>query len=629
MRLKQNSKIILIILFCIFPIVVSAKVKVKLYTDPHPPAIAPNDILTLTVEVEYESENDIGKPRLPPLSPFHLVDSQMGTHVQIINGVITKKKQYKYVLRSVNEGTFKIDPITVVVDGQVYKTSSLKIEVSNRIKPRATPSPLPFGGGGGLRRLLPHFFSDKKDLFPFPQNNNIQPEDIKFKLDLEKKKVYVGEMILAEWFFYLPDKNIFNISTEILKNVDLNGFWVESVVPIGDAKDIPPKLETIDGKQYIKKLLMASALFPIRAGTLNVGSLEVKGQLISGALSLIGKPIIIQKKSNKESIEVLPLPEEGKGKFFTEAVGDFTVSASINKKVLLVQEPLIYKLSFKGEGHPRLIRLPNMNFGNSFEKYDTTESQKFTVSDSSKDFEIILIPKSTGSLKIPSFELSTFDAALGIYKTHILPSFTVNVTGVMVPKSQADKGELYFNQSNKKESEKKQEKKHKLKKEEKLIPLAEDERSSFLIRNRRNFWFAIFGLLSLFFILALKRKVFIKKNKNLFKQQIKKDLIKINKAIKNEQWKEAGIEMNQLMYSFFSELSSEDKVVKSWDILFQHIHPSIRIKYEESIRNLVSRVEKLSFASSAEAGGLRNKKNVEKLKKDLIALIQKISNEYF
>lgn len=622
MRLKPIN-IIFFVLICIFSLAAPAAVKVRAYAEPT--AVAPEDILTLNVEVEYDSERNIEIPRLPRINHFLLIDSHQGHHVQIINGVVSKKKQYRYILRSVQEGKFQIDSISVIVDGKTYKTQPVNIEVSDKIA--SAPAPFSQGqGGSSLRKFFPHFFPDVKDVFPSPKQR-IQKKDVKFRLDLEKKEVYVGEMILAEWFFYLPDDNTFNVDTEVLKNVDLDGFWVESVVQLGSAGAVPPQFGNIGNKKYIKKLLMASALFPVRAGVLNVGPMRVKSRFISGAIPFFGRPTAFEKESNKESIKVLPLPEEGKGKFFTEAVGDFTVSANINKTVISVQEPLIYKISFKGEGHPRLIRLPNLNFGDSFEKYDTTESQKFTVSDSFKDFEIILIPKTNGILTTPSFELSTFDAELGIYKTHILPSFKVNVAGVMVPDRQKGKSERYFDPDTK--ASDKVQKQDKTVKEDILIPLIEDQEEHFLIKNRKNFWFVIFSSLFLFFILVLKRNFFIRKNKNPLKVQIKKDLIKVDKAIKNEQWKEAGIEMNQLMHSFFSELSEKDKVVKNWDTLLQHIHPSIRIKYEEQIRNLVSRVERLSFASSSEAEGFRNKRNVEQLKKDLVVLIQKISNEYF
>ena len=410
---KLIKIIFLAFIFC-FSLSVSAKVKVRAYAQPS--AVALNDVLTLTVEVEYSTAKEMHIPRLPKISPFELIDSHQGSNISIIGWNVIKKKQYNYGLRSRIEGDFQIGPISVVVDGKVYKTDSVSIKVSKNIAPK---QPTPFG------QVLPHLFRHDQDMSPLKkQQQDAKRRDIKFRLDIEKKEAYVGEMILAEWFFYFPGRDLFQVNAEVLKTAKLDGFWVESVVPLGQGGSVPPQLGKIDGKNYLKALLMASALFPLHAGTLTVGSVRVKSRFLGGFLSsILGGSSVLEKNSNQELIKVLPLPKEGRGKMFTEAVGDFTVSASVDKKVISVQEPLVYKVRFEGAGHPRLIRLPDMDFGPSFEKYAVTESQKFTVSDSFKEFEVILIPKKSGKFTLPSFELSTFDAELGILQDSYFTCF--------------------------------------------------------------------------------------------------------------------------------------------------------------------------------------------------------------
>ena len=195
------------------------------------------------------------------------------------------------------------------------------------------------------------------------------------------------------------------------------------------------------------------------------------------------------------------------------------------------------------------------------------------------------------------------------------------------PGGKEEDSERYFSPEAKTASPAKKEKE--MKEEDIIVPLTEDRKEHFLTKNRKALWFVIFSLLLSVFCLVLKKNFFTVRDKNPLKTRIKKDLIKVNQAIKERQWKTAGIEMSHIMYSFFSELSEKKKVVKNWDVLFEHIHPSIRVKYEDKIRNLVSRLERLSFASSDEARKFRNKKNVERLKRDLIFLIEKIFNEYF
>ena len=618
-------KLIFLFFTFLFPVSLLAKVRVESLIRPQ--AVSPKGRLTLIVEIEYDSEKNIAAPRLPNLEAFHLFGQHQSHQMQITNGTISRKKQYHYLLQPMKEGKFIIGSIDVIVDGKAYKTSPVEVEVSSKIKPRPRSSPSPFGRGMGLGKLFPHsFFNDEEDLHSFSRET-IQEKDISLKLETDKSTMYLGEMVLAEWFFYSLGNKVINIQSEIIISPNLDGFWVESVLQFGNTSSVPVQSKEIDGKQYKRKLLSSSALFPVRTGTLSIGEMKIKSHLFGG-FSLLIAPKVFLQNSDKKTIKVLPLPKEGKGIFFTEAVGDFNISASINKKIVSVQEPIVYKVRFTGKGHPRLIRMPDLDFGDALEIYDITESQEFSVSNSVKTFEMILIPGSPGEQVIPSFELSTFDPQLGIYKTHILPSFKLKVAGVKVPNSYKDKDKSYFDRDAGIEKSRENKKIDERVEENILHPWTKDEKTEFLIKKRRGFWFVVYGFLFLFFILALKRYFSFGKEKNSLKARLKENLRRVDKAIKSKDWKKSGIELNQIVFLFFSELSGQNKAVKSWDALFQNIHPSIRIKYESETRALVSLLEQLSFASFEEAKGLRNKKSVEKLKKELVTLIEKISAEY-
>ena len=624
----QNSKNRSMLFFlCIFSTYTLASgLEVHVRSTVHPNPISLQDILTLTVEIEYSSEKNIGTPRLPGLDAFDVIGQHQSNEFKMINGVISRKKKYHYQLQSKKEGKFNIGGIEVIVDGKAYKTAPVTVEVSSKIKPRSTPSS-PFGGFRGLKHLLPPFFGEEEGgmgQFPFFNKHRWNPKDIFIKLETKKSKIYVGEMLLAQWFLYLPDNQVMNINSEVVKNPNVDGFWMESVVPMGEAISTPSQKEEIKGKKYRKQLLISSALFPVRSGDLSIGSFEIKNHITFP----FTPSRVFPRKSDPKKITVIPLPQDGKDLFFTEAVGDFHVSASVNKKVVSVGEPVVYKVHFKGIGQTRVIRLPPLKFGDTWEVYDTTESQQFSISESIKNFEVILIPKSSRELVIPNFEISTFDPNLGIYKTHILPSFKIKVVGVPLSGVDKTKSQRYFQTEEKKTPS--EEKPSTLLEEKKqvLIPWVKDKKSEFIIRYRKSFWFVIYGVLFLFLVLFLIKHFSFRKEKNRLKVILEIGLKKADHSIKKEDWKQAGIELNQMMYSFFSELSGQNKVVKNWDILLKDIHPSVRIKYESKILNLVSDLELLSFASIKSAGKLRNKKNVEKLQSDVMKLLKTISIVY-
>ena len=618
-----------IFIFYFFSFYAFAETKVKASVDPS--LVSPKDTLTFTVEVEHGLLERVRPPRLPPMGGFRILRQFRSLNIQITGSNMRGLKQYKYILQPLKEGKLQIGSVEVVVGGKVYKTSPVEVEVSSKVKPLPSPSPSP-SPFGGLGQLLPHVFFDEEDKDGFPffpgQQQPIPEEDIFIKLEMKKSTLYIGEMALAEWFLYLPGNQAVNVRNEVAKNAKLDGFWVESVVAPADSASVPHTAERKGNKIYRKQLLMSSALFPVRTGILNVGALKVKSSFMN-FFSVFSAPRIRVRESEAKQIKVLSLLDEGKGKFFTEAVGDFNISVDVSKKVISVQEPTIYKVVFKGKGHPRLIRLPDLPFGDAFEVYDITESQAFSVSKSVKTFEIILIPKSSGDLVIPSFELTTFDPQLGIYKTHILPEVKVKVVGVAVPGRSKDKSALYFESDTDTKKEKESEGKEKGVGKTELTPLMKETTNNFFVKNKRYFWIVIYALLFILLLIAsVKNFLFVRKDNIPFKAQLSAGLKRVDRAIKKKQWKESGIELNQLMYSFFTDISGRDKVVKNWDILLKNIKPSIRIKYESQIRALASRLERLSFASAEEARELRNERNVLKLKKDLVGLIQKISTEY-
>ena len=612
MRLRTHFQMFFMV-FLFLPAYVHSAVRVKSFIQPT--ALSPQDNLTLTVEVESESLVQISAPRLPALNAFNLVSQNQSHQIHILNGKRTHKKQYQYALKPKREGTFRIGSIEVVVDGKAYKTSPLEeIQVSSKIQPKPkSRRSSPFGWG---RKGLSPFFSD-----PFFEESAISEKDIFLKLETDKTKAYVGEMIVAEWFFYFPAGSSY-FNSEVTKSPSLNGFWVESVFQLGASSPSPPQRTRVKGRPYVRQKLIANALFPLQPGSLTVGALKANNWPSGFKAFFGGPPKPILKESNTQSITVIPLPKEGRGKLWTSAVGDFVVSAHLSKDIISAEDPVVYKVHFKGTGQVRGIRLPKLDFGPDFNVYDITETQQFLVSESQKTYEVILLPNRAGDLQTPAFELSTFDPGLGVYKTHVLPSLKLKVKGVILPSVNKNKSEKYF-------AEEKgiQDPKSGRSLPQKLIPWVEGKPGVFF-EYRKIFWLFIYGFLALFFVLSLCRMVFFKKSKKSFlSKEVRDSLKQAELSIKQKNWKLSGRLLQQAMSDFFTALAGQDVAVKNWSVLLKKLPLSVRIKYEDSIRSLVFQLEKLSFAPEAEAKDLQNQKHLFQLKKELSNMMVKINKE--
>ena len=224
-RHKMKKILIFSILYFVSGIFAFAKVNVESTVSPQ--AISPDSLLTLTVRVEHQDAVDIQSPELPSLDDFSVVNQSVSESYQFGTGGSQMQKEYQYSLKPKKEGTFQIGSIKVKVDGKVYETNPLEVEVSSQVKPTPqSPSARRRGGWGGL---LDPFFGRAS---PFFQTvDKIKEEDLFLKLALDRKKPYVGEMITAQWFFYLRRKHSGNIFNSIMdEHPNLSGFWMESLL---------------------------------------------------------------------------------------------------------------------------------------------------------------------------------------------------------------------------------------------------------------------------------------------------------------------------------------------------------------------------------------------------------------
>ena len=586
-----------------------------------PKRLHPKDSLTLTVSVQYKSSEDISSPRLPDLNHFNLVGQSESHNVQINNLSIKKEKKFHYVLQPKKQGHFTIGSVEVVVSGNVYKTDPVTVEVSDSVKRSSRRlSPDPFALPRGLLQPFGSFFGP--GIRP-DSDSAIQKEDVLFRLNLSKKKVYVGEMMEVQWVLYVREDREGMIINASLNPSVLNGFWVESVMDPSE-KPVLVGTEDIGGAQYRKYLLASSALVPLRVGRLKIGGAEVAVQFASGFSVFQPGRQVFEKKAQDVTVEVQSLPPK-KNNFFTEAVGDFIITASVGEKNVVVNDSLVYKVTFKGRGHPRFIRLPSLNFGSNLELYDQAESQKFSIKNSVKEYEMIIIPRQVGKIVVPSFELSTFDPDLSIYKTHILPSFTLQVRAAKTNRGDNEHEQYFKSPTIQKDRQQNAPLAF-------LSPQLLDAGKKITFFNSQIwglpgkwiFWIAVYSVLFILFIYGIWRIFFIKEKIGL-SVMVEKYQRQVNQAISQQDWKTASVILLDLIYLFLSELVGQGRALRNLDVLLQQLSPSLRKNYASDIRQVVDNLERVGFAPAHIASRLRNRENMVKLKRQTFLLLKKLS----
>jgi len=143
-----------------------------------------------------------------------------------------------------------------------------------------------------------------------------------------------------------------------------------------------------------------------------------------------GRQIEYVVKSDPVRIKVDPLPP-GAPASFKGAVGQFSMTAKVDKQTAKTNDPLSYKITIAGTGNIKVLESPTIEVPTDFEQYTPKVSDNINRRDArisgSKTFEYILVPRYPGKKRIKPLEFSYFDLAKNEYVTLKSPELEINV----------------------------------------------------------------------------------------------------------------------------------------------------------------------------------------------------------
>lgn len=345
-----------------------------------------NDHFTLSVIIEGSNIGSLSDPELPELAHFSIISSSQGSNFSWINGKISVSKSIQYIVKPLDIGTFTIPRIIVSQGKNKYSTDPITVTVSKSLAKRQPRSSNPSKKipGGRSPSATPSKGSKTKN------KGNIFIEN-----RVDKKKVFVNEQIILTFGLYYRIELWQNPS---YSQSPFEGFWEV------DLEKQSPKIEFLGGKKY-RTQEIKMALFPISPGVHTIGpaTLTYQTGFFSRPRTLKTEPI---------SIEVLPLPKEGKPQHFKGTVGNYTLKAHVDNKKCVQNEPVTLHVQIKGTGHIESIPEPVLIETEGIQKYDTDVKQTMISKEKvsgEKTFDFLLIPRKSGDLQIPSVHFSFFD----------------------------------------------------------------------------------------------------------------------------------------------------------------------------------------------------------------------------
>lgn len=253
------------------------------------------------------------------------------------------------------------------------------------------------------------------------------------------KKVYIGQQVALNLFYYMNRPAEIDWSnTEPPVTSLING----CIYQRPDSWLPSQKKDTTvyyDGVKYRGIPVFRDFIYPSQTGKLTIPEYRFNIKVSSPTI-ITGDDFIdmqsafmtpVELHSRPVTIDVLPLPDEGKPADFTGDVGKFALGASIDKSSLKTNEAVKLTVTISGNGNVSFVRLHDLIFPDGIQSFvpETTDSSKVTVDGMTgqKTFTFTLIPEKAGSYTIPPVTYSYFDPEKEKYVTLQTEEFHIDV----------------------------------------------------------------------------------------------------------------------------------------------------------------------------------------------------------
>jgi len=341
--------------------------------------------------------NENGDNFIPPDFTNFLVVSgpQQSVNRSWVNGVSSFSKTYTYFLTPKSKGILSIGQAQITINGEVYKTSPIEVQVTEAVKKPNDPDNIDY----------------------------LTDENIHLIAEISNNSPYLNEGISVVYRLYFKTPISINDVQE-LESPTYGDFW-SSKINIGRIQ-VDPRGQ-YKGEPYNEVVWQKVVLYPQKSGKLTIEPLTLNLQLSvpSNRRDLFGRRILKQSQktitSGRRILNVKPLPTSGQPENFTGAVGQFDFDVILSKDALKASESFQAKIKVSGKGNLNLFQLPEINVPNTLEVYEPErkETIKTTLSGTEGTVEenYTIVPQYQGKYPIPPVSFSYFDPKAKNYKT--------------------------------------------------------------------------------------------------------------------------------------------------------------------------------------------------------------------
>jgi hypothetical protein len=364
------------------------------------------------------------EPRFAGFEGFKIVGGpSTSSQFQFINGKVSNSVVYTYVLQAQKEGKWTLPPVSINLEGKSYQSNSVTVEVITTNAPAAQTQQQESGNEAG---------NIPKD----------RVSELFLWASVDQEEPFVGQPIRVSYEVYtlVPISEL-----GVKQSPSYTGFWTEDVVL---PKNPTLYKKQIYGKEYSVAKVNEVVLYPTVTGELVIDPLtmgfavQVRGRdpfddFFGGSPfgSRLGPSMMRQQEEVRSSqalkINIKPLPGEGRPADFSGAVGNFEMTAKVDKPSVQVGEGIVVKVKLSGNQGLKTLPAPKFADLPGFKSFEPKTGEISFVPGREgwkmRDFDYILVPHQEGDFTIPAISYNFFDPESKAYKATQTAAIPIHV----------------------------------------------------------------------------------------------------------------------------------------------------------------------------------------------------------
>ncbi|MDC7994872.1 BatD family protein [Altibacter sp. HG106] len=365
----------------------------------------------LRIDFEMNQDGDNFTP--PDFDGFRVVGGpNQAISNSYINGKRSYSKTYSYFLSPLAKGTVTINQATIEIDGDIYKTTPVTVTITEAVER--------------------------------PKDGNdaeyVASENVHLVAEVSKTNPYLNESLTVVYKLYVSDEVSITSNWREIDTPKYADFWSQNIDTQGNFKIYEG---TYEGRPYRYVILRTTVLYPQKTGELEIEPLvlDVPIDVQSNRRDLFGRRLMTRVNktisAGKRTINVKPLPEEGKPVTFSGAVGEFDFNVTSDKTTLDANESLELNIEVSGSGNLKLFNLPSAKTPSSLEVYDPERSEEVRTTASgmrgSVSESYVVVPQAKGIYPIRPISFSFFNPKTETYETRTSEEIVITVENGPAP----------------------------------------------------------------------------------------------------------------------------------------------------------------------------------------------------